>query len=114
MGRVKKENKPSFPIIPSPNKDLVVAYEFLKWARLTNMTVHEVRIILRLIERCNEEITGYQWKEYVGDHAPKFEHGLFDVTVTMYKQDIFYNSNMFIRRILVLFSLPSVISCGTC
>ena len=99
MGRVKKENKPSFPIIPSPNKDLVVAYEFLKWARLTNMTVHEVRIILRLIERCNEEITGYQWKEYVGDHAPKFEHGLFDVTVTMYKQDIFYNSNMLHKEI---------------
>lgn len=96
----KGTKKVTFPVITSPNKDLVVAYEFLKWARQTNMSVHEMRIIIRLIERCNEEITGYNWKEYVGDNKPKFEHGLFDVTVTMYAQDVFFNSNLLHKDII--------------
>lgn len=90
----KGTKKVTFPVIATPNKDLVVAYEFLKWARQTNMSVHEMRIIIRLIERCNEEITGYIWKEYVGLDKPKFEHNLFDVTVTMYAQDVFINSDL--------------------
>lgn len=90
----KGTKKVTFPVIASPNKDLVVAYEFLKWARQTNMSVHEMRIIIRLIERCNEEITGYIWKDYVGSNKPKFEHNLFDVTVTMFAQDVFFNSNL--------------------
>ena len=90
----KGTKKVTFPVIATPNKDLVVAYEFLKWARQTNMSVHEMRIIIRLIERCNEEITGYIWKEYVGQNKPKFEHNLFDVTVTLYAQDVFINSDL--------------------
>ena len=90
----KGTKKVTFPVIASPNKDLVVAYEFLRWARQTNMSVHEMRIIIRLIERCNEEITGYIWNDYVGPGKPKFEHNLFDVTVTMYAQDVFFNSNL--------------------
>ena len=96
----KGTKKVTFPIIASPNKDLVVAYEFLKWARQTNMSVHEMRIIIRLIERCNEEITGYIWKDYVGSNKPKFEHNLFDVTVTMYAQDIFINSDLKHKEII--------------
>ncbi len=96
----KGTKKVTFPVIATPNKDLVVAYEFLKWARQTNMSVHEMRIIIRLIERCNEEITGYIWKDYVGTNKPKFEHNLFDVTVTMYAQDVFINSDLKHKEII--------------
>ena len=96
----KGTKKVTFPVIASSNKDLVVAYEFLKWARQTNMSVHEMRIIIRLIERCNEEITGYIWKDYVGANKPKFEHNLFDVTVTLYAQDVFINSDLKHKEII--------------
>ena len=64
------------------------------------MSVHEMRIIIRLIERCNEEITGYIWKDYVGANKPKFEHNLFDVTVTLYAQDVFINSDLKHKEII--------------
>lgn len=91
---MKKGTKKNFPIIATPNKDLFVAHEFLKYAKLTNMSIHELRIVIRLIELCNKEITGTLWREYVGKDKPKFEHGLFDVTVTLYAQDVFFGSNL--------------------
>lgn len=78
--------------ITTPNRDIVVSWVYT-WSRQQEMSIHEQRIVLRILEQCQlEALQGVMVKNYTGQNAPKFEHGLFDVDVTMHVSDVIYSN----------------------
>lgn len=64
--------------ITTQNKDVVVSWVYT-WARQQEMSIHEQRIILRILEFCQDELKGVKIK----DHLCKLEHNKYDVTIEM-------------------------------
>ena len=56
-------------LITSENKDMMVSWMYT-WSRQQEMSIHEQRIILRILEYCQDEVKGMKIKEYMGiiDH----------------------------------------------
>ena len=51
------------------------------------MSIHEQRIVLRILESCQAELKGVKLKDYAGT-TRKFEHGLWDVDAQMHVSDV--------------------------
>lgn len=83
------------PIIKTPNMDVGVSWAYT-WARQQEMSIHEQRIILRIMEQCQKEVLqGVKLKDFVkrpDGTFRKFEHGLFDVDVEMYASDVIFSN----------------------
>lgn len=91
--------------IRTPNRDVVVSWVYT-WSRQQNMSIHEQRIVLRILELCQiETLQGVKLKEYTGQNAPKFQHGLFDVDVTMHVSDVIYSNREYKEIITALDNL---------
>jgi hypothetical protein len=80
----KKTENLTLPIeINTPNKDMVVSFIYT-WARQKEMSVHEQRVILRIMEFASAKLDGSMIK----DHLHKIDLGLWDVTLTMPTSDV--------------------------
>lgn len=78
--------------IKTPNRDIVVSWVYT-WSRQQDMSIHEQRIVLRILEQCQlEALQGVKLKTYTGANAPRFEHGLFDVDVTMHVSNVIFSN----------------------
>ena len=64
--------KKKLPI--TKNKDVVVSWVYT-WSKQQDMSIHEQRIVLRILEACQAELKGVKLKDYAGSKR-KFEHGL--------------------------------------
>lgn len=64
--------KKKLPI--TKNKDVVVSWVYT-WSKQQDMSIHEQRIVLRILEACQAELKGVKLKDYAGTKR-KFEHGL--------------------------------------
>ena len=71
--------KKKLPI--TKNKDVVVSWVYT-WSKQQDMSIHEQRIVLRILEACQAELKGVKLKDYAGTKR-KFEHGLWDVDAQM-------------------------------
>jgi hypothetical protein len=90
-----KNLKKKLPIIKTPNLDVGVSWAYT-WARQQEMTIHEQRIVLRILEQCQREVLqGVKLKDYVkkpdGTYR-KFEHGLFDVEIELHASDVIFSN----------------------
>ena len=65
--------KKKLPI--TKNKDVVVSWVYT-WSKQQDMSIHEQRIVLRILEACQAELKGVKLKDYAGTKR-KFEHGLW-------------------------------------
>ena len=93
--------------IRTPNRDVVVSWVYT-WSRQQNMSIHEQRIVLRILEQCQlEALQGVMIRNYTGQNAPKFEHGLFDVDVTMHVSDVIFSNREYKEIIDALDALSS-------
>ena len=63
--------KKKLPI--TKNKDVVVSWVYT-WSKQQDMSIHEQRIVLRILEACQAELKGVKLKDYAGTKR-KFEHG---------------------------------------
>ena len=62
--------KKKLPI--TKNKDVVVSWVYT-WSKQQDMSIHEQRIVLRILEACQAELKGVKLKDYAGTKR-KFEH----------------------------------------
>ena len=74
--------KKKLPI--TKNKDVVVSWVYT-WSKQQDMSIHEQRIVLRILEACQAELKGVKLKDYAGTKR-KFEHGLWDVDADALRQ----------------------------
>ena len=51
---------------------------------IRDRSIHEQRIVLRILEACQAELKGVKLKDYAGTKR-KFEHGLWDVDAQMHR-----------------------------
>ena len=74
------------------------------------MSIHEQRIVLRILEACQAELKGVKLKDYAGTKR-KFEHGLWDVDAQMHVSDAvsYTHLDVYKRQYLTLF-FPDVIT----
>lgn len=78
--------------IQTRNRDVSVSWIYI-WSNQQDMSIHEQRIVLRILEKCQiEALQGVLIKSYTGQDAPKFEHGLCDVDVTMHVSDVIFSN----------------------
>lgn len=70
------------------NKDVVVSWIYT-WSKQQDMSIHEQRIVLRILEACQAELKGIKLKDYAGTKR-KFEHGLWDVDAQMHVSDVIF------------------------
>ena len=47
------------------NKDVVVSWVYT-WSKQQDMSIHEQRIVLRILEACQAELKGVKLKDYAG------------------------------------------------
>lgn len=79
------------PLPITQNRDVVVSWVYA-YSRQPNMSIHEHRIMMRVLEYCQTEaLQGQRLKPFVGENAPKFDHGLFNVDVTMNVRDAIFS-----------------------
>lgn len=79
-------------VIKTQNRDVFVSLTYA-WSKQPHMSIHEQRIVLRILEQCQiEALQGVNIKYYTGRGAPKFEHGLWDVHVTIHVSDVIYSN----------------------
>ncbi len=79
-------------VIKTQNRDVFVSLIYAK-SNQPYMSIHEQRIVLRILEQCQiEALEGVKIKSYTGRDAPKFEHGLWDVHVTIHVSDVIYSN----------------------
>lgn len=78
--------KKKLPI--TKNKDVVVSWVYT-WSKQQDMSIHEQRIVLRILEACQAELKGVKLKDYAGTKR-KFEHGLWDVDAQMHVSDVIF------------------------
>lgn len=76
-------------MITSQNKDMVVSWMYV-WAKQREMSIHEQRIVLRLLEMCQDEIKGLKIKENIC----KVEHNKYNVQVEMPASSAIFDSNL--------------------
>lgn len=74
---------------PTKNKDAVVSWVYT-WSRQQQMSIHEQRIVLRILEKCQHVMKGIKMK----DSLFQIEHGLFDVELTIPAYYVFFDSNI--------------------
>ena len=55
--------KKKLPI--TKNKDVVVSWVYT-WSKQQDMSIHEQRIVLRILEACQAELKGVKLKDYAG------------------------------------------------
>ena len=79
--------KKKLPI--TKNKDVVVSWVYT-WSKQQDMSIHEQRIVLRILEACQAELKGVKLKDYAGTKR-KFEHGLWDVDAQMHVSDVIFS-----------------------
>lgn len=72
--------------ISTPNKDVVVSWIYT-WSRQQEMSINEQRVVLRILEHCQNQLKGIKIK----DNLRKIDHGLFDVKLTMPVSDAFFS-----------------------
>ena len=60
------------------------------WSKQQDMSIHEQRIVLRILEACQAELKGVKLKDYAGTKR-KFEHGLWDVDAQMHVSDVIFS-----------------------
>lgn len=78
--------------IKSPNRDVSVSWIYA-WSNQQDMSIHEQRIVLRILEICQiDALQGVLIKPYTGQSAPKFEHGLWDVQVSIHVSDVIFSN----------------------
>lgn len=58
--------KKKLPI--TKNKDVVVSWVYT-WSKQQDMSIHEQRIVLRILEACQAELKGVKLKDYAGTNA---------------------------------------------
>ena len=93
--------------ITTRNRDVVVSWIYT-WSNQQDMSIHEQRIVLRILEQCQiEALQGVLIKPYTGQYAPKFEHGLWDVDVTMHVSDVIFSNREYGEIIKALDALSS-------
>ncbi len=80
MQQINRLWKKKLPI--TKNKDVVVSWVYT-WSKQQDMSIHEQRIVLRILEACQAELKGVKLKDYAGTKR-KFEHGLWDVDAQMH------------------------------
>ena len=68
------------------------------------MSIHEQRIVLRILEACQAELKGVKLKDYAGTKR-KFEHGLWDVDAQMHVSDVIFSGRDYNEIIAALDSL---------
>lgn len=95
MADKKKSNKGGkvLPIkqITTKNRDVVVSWLYT-WSRQQDMSIHEQRIILRILEQCQlEALQGVYVSNYMNP-STKFEHGLWDVDVQLHVSDVIFSN----------------------
>lgn len=93
--------KKKLPI--TKNKDVVVSWVYT-WSKQQDMSIHEQRIILRILEACQAELKGVKLKDYAGTKR-KFEHGLWDVDAQMHVSDVIFSGRDYNEIIAALDSL---------
>lgn len=86
---MKKGNKKALPTVQTKNKDVVVSWVYT-WSRQQDMSVHEQRVILRIMEHCQNELKGIKIK----DNLRKVTHNLRDVDIVMPSSDILLSSDL--------------------
>lgn len=75
--------------ITTPNKDITVSWMYT-WARQQEMSIHEQRIVIRMLEFCQDELKGLKLR----DHLCKLEHGKYDVKIEMPAAHAIFDSNL--------------------
>lgn len=85
------------------NKDVVVSWVYT-WSKQQDMSIHEQRIVLRILEACQAELKGVKLKDYAGTKR-KFEHGLWDVDAQMHVSDVIFSGRDYNEIIAALDSL---------
>lgn len=93
--------KKKLPI--TKNKDVVVSWIYT-WSKQQDMSIHEQRIVLRILEACQAELKGIKLKDYAGTKR-KFEHGLWDVDAQMHVSDVIFSGRDYNEIIAALDSL---------
>lgn len=93
--------KKKLPI--TKNKDVVVSWVYT-WSKQQDMSIHEQRIVLRILEACQAELKGVKLKDYAGTKR-KFEHGLWDVDAQMHVSDVIFSGRDYNEIIAALDSL---------
>ena len=90
--------------LPIPkNKDVVVSWVYT-WSKQQDMSIHEQRIVLRILEACQAELKGVKLKDYAVTNR-KFEHGLWDVDAQMHVSDVIFSGRDYNEIIAALDSL---------
>ncbi|MEO5093525.1 replication initiation protein, partial [Bacteroides ovatus] len=74
------------------------------WSKQQDMSIHEQRIVLRILEACQAELKGVKLKDYAGTKR-KFEHGLWDVDAQMHVSDVIFSGRDYNEIIAALDSL---------
>lgn len=79
-------------VIKSQNRDVFVSYIYAM-SNQPDMSIHEQRIILRILELCQiKALQGVTIKDYTGEDAPRFVHGQWDVLVKLHVSDVFFSN----------------------
>ncbi|WP_153163830.1 replication initiation protein, partial [Zoogloea sp. 1C4] len=76
-------------LITSENKDMMVSWMYT-WSRQQEMSIHEQRIILRILEYCQDEVKGMKIKENMGI----IDHHKHDVYIQMPASAAIFDSNL--------------------
>lgn len=79
--------KKSLPIILTDNRDITISWLFV-WARYnSSLTIHQIRLILRIIEYCQKELNGIKIK----DNLRQLEYQRDDVLLRMPVSDVYFS-----------------------
>ena len=82
---MKKKN--SLPIILTDNRDITISWLFV-WARYkSTLTIHQLRLILRILEFCQVEIKGLKFK----DNLRQLDYQQDDVVLRLPVTDVFFS-----------------------
>lgn len=82
-----KKKKKSLPIILADNRDITISWLFV-WARYqSSLTIHQIRLILRIIEYCQKELKGIKIK----DNLRQLEYQRDDVLLRMPVSDVYFS-----------------------
>ena len=81
------KKKKSLPIISTDNRDITISWLFV-WARYqSSLTIHQIRLILRIIEYCQKELKGIKIK----DNLRQLEYQRDDVLLRMPVSDVYFS-----------------------
>ena len=90
--------KKKLPI--TKNKDVVVSWVYT-WSKQQDMSIHEQRIVLRILEACQAELKGVKLKDYAGTKR-KFEPVSYTHLDVYKKQNLSMDFGMLMRKCMCL------------